>query len=130
MFKISKQSDYGLLFLEYLKGKDDFVSLKEIIEKTKLPKRFLARIASKLAQEKIVESKEGKVGGYRLTEKIKKMTLYDYLLLFEDLKITSCVDENFHCPWEKSCQHKNFFNNKLEKIFINSLKKEKLLKII
>lgn len=130
MFKISKTSDYGLLLIEYLKNKKDFVSLSEIIEKTRLPKRFLARIAAKLTNEKILESKEGKVGGYRLTDKIKKLTLYDYLSIFEDLKITGCSDKNYQCPWKNNCQHQDFFNRKLKKIFIDNLKKERLLKII
>lgn len=60
MFNISKQSDYGLLMLEYLKDKRDYISLTEIVEKLKLPKRFLARIASKLVSARILLSREGK----------------------------------------------------------------------
>ncbi|GAB4218973.1 MAG: hypothetical protein Fur009_2750 [Candidatus Microgenomates bacterium] len=130
MFKISKSSDYGLLLIEYLFNKKNFVSLSEIIEKTNLPKRFLARIGSKLAEAKILESKEGKIGGYRLTSKIKNFTLYDYLKIFENFNITSCANDNYSCPWQNDCQHKNFFSKKLQINLINYLKSEKLLKII
>ncbi len=130
MFKISKSSDYGLLLIEYLFDKGDYISLSEIIEKTGLPKRFLARIASKLVSEKILESKEGKIGGYKLTKKIGSMSLFDYLKIFEDFKMTKCADDDYDCPWEENCRHKNFFSKKLSNNLINYLKSEKLLKII
>jgi Rrf2 family protein len=131
MFNISKQSDYGLLMLEYLKDKKNYTSLIEIVDKLKLPKRFLARIASKLVSARILLSREGKIGGYLLNPKIKSLTLYDYLKIFEgDLALTKCFDKDYQCQWEKNCFHKKFFNHKLRKTFIENLKKEKLLKIL
>jgi len=131
MFNISKQSDYGLLMLEYLKDKRDYISLTEIVEKLKLPKRFLARIASKLVSARILLSREGKVGGYLLNPEINSLTLYDYLKVFEgDLALTKCFDKDYQCQWEKNCFHKKFFNHKLRNAFIENLKKEKLLKIL
>jgi len=131
MFNISKQSDYGLLMLEYLKDKKDYTSLTEIVEKLKLPKRFLARIASKLVCAKILLSREGKIGGYLLNPKIKSLTLYDYLKIFEgDLALTKCFDKDYQCQWEKNCSHKKFFDNKLRNTFIKNLKKERLLEIL
>ena len=131
MFNISKQSDYGLLMLEYLKDKKDYTSLTEIVEKLKLPKRFLARIASKLVSVKILLSREGKIGGYLLNPKIKSLTLYDYLKIFEgDLPLTKCFDKDYQCQWKKNCSHKKFFDNKLRNTFIKNLKKERLLEIL
>ena len=131
MFNISKQSDYVLLMLEYLKNKKDYISLTEIVEKLKLPKRFLARIASKLVSAKILLSREGKIGGYLLNPEINSLTLYDYLRVFEgDLALTKCFDKNYQCQWEKNCSHKKFFNHKLRNVFIGNLKEEKLLKIL
>jgi len=131
MFNISKQSDYGLLMLEYLKDKKNYISLTEIVEKLKLPRRFLARIASKLVSAKILLSREGKIGGYLLSPKISSFTLYDYLKVFEgDLALTECFDKKYKCQWEKDCCHKKFFDNKLRNAFIENLKKEKLLKIL
>ncbi|MCX7955940.1 MAG: Rrf2 family transcriptional regulator [Patescibacteria group bacterium] len=131
MLKISKQSDYGLVFLSYLKDKKKYVSLAEVVEKTHLPVRFLARIASYLKKNNLVESFEGKTGGYKITEKVKKITLYDYLKIFEkNLFFTSCSKNDYHCPYEKSCQHKDFFKNKLNKIVIDNIKNYKLAEII
>lgn len=131
MLKISKQSDYGLVLLSYLKDKKEYTSLSEVVKETDLPLRFLARIASILKKNGILESIEGKTGGYKITSKIKNITVYDYLKIFEkNLFLTSCSKENYKCPYEKICQHKDFFKNKLKNLIINDLKKYKLEQIL
>jgi len=94
------------------------------VKKTKLPKRFLARIAAELAKHKIVESKEGKEGGYKLSKQAKNISLYNYLKIFEgELNFVKCGDDNYQCQWEKICSQKNFLQKKLNRIFIDELKK-------
>lgn len=127
MLTITNQSDYGIIFVSYLIGKKGYVSLSQMVKETKLPGRFLARIAASLVKNKIVESREGKLGGYKLTNKIEKITLYDYLKIFEgDLAISKCMDKNYHCPWENQCQHKSFFQHSLYQVIALSLKQFKL----
>lgn len=127
MLTITNQSDYGIIFISYLIGKKGYIPLSQLVAETKLPGRFLARIAASLVKNKIVESREGKIGGYKLTKKIEKMTLYDYLKIFEgDLALSKCMTANYRCPWENQCQHKSFFQHNLHKIIISSLKKFKL----
>ncbi|MFN4212777.1 MAG: RrF2 family transcriptional regulator [Microgenomates group bacterium] len=127
MLTITNQSDYGIIFISYLIGKKSYIPLSQMVEETKLPGRFLARIAASLVKNKIVESREGKIGGYKLTKKIEKMTLYDYLKIFEgDLTFIKCMDKKYNCPWEKQCYHKNFFQHNLYKIIVSSLKQFKL----
>ncbi|MCS7092880.1 MAG: Rrf2 family transcriptional regulator [Patescibacteria group bacterium] len=83
MLRISKQSDYGLILLSFLKNRNNYVSLSSIVRKTNPPWRFLARIANILKKEGLLESAVAKSGGYRLTDKVAKMTIYDYLEIFE-----------------------------------------------
>lgn len=131
MFKISKQSDYALLILSYLKDKNNYVSISEIVKKLKLPNKFISKIALVLKNKKILESKEGISGGYKLTSLIKKLTIFDFLKIFEgDLKLTSCFDEKYHCPSEKFCHHKKFFKNKFNQKITEFLKSNKLSEII
>lgn len=131
MLKISKQSDYGLILLSYLKDKKKYIPLSEIIKETNLPLRFLARIASTLKKYGVLESIEGKTGGYKITSKIKKITLYDYLKIFEkNLFLTKCSQDNYHCPYENICIHQDIFKNKLKNLIISDMKKYKLEKII
>ncbi len=131
MLNLNSQSDYGILFVTSLIDKTDYIPLSELIYATKLPRRFLARIAAELAKNGLVESKEGKSGGYKLTRKINNVSLYDYLKIFEgDLNLAKCSDPKYRCQWDKMCHHRNFLSNTLSNIVINQLKKRKFREIL
>jgi Rrf2 family protein len=127
MFAISNQSDYGLIVLSYLSKKKKQVPLSELITETKLPKRFVARIAAALAKNKLLLSREGRVGGYQITDKINTINFYDYLKIFEnDVDLSKCDIENKRCRFKKICEHRNFLHLRLQRLFIEELKKIKL----
>jgi len=131
MLNITKQSDYGLILISFIYKKNGLVKLSELIKETKLPQRFLARIAAELVKNKLLISKEGKSGGYLVTQKIKSISLYDYLIIFEnDVIVSSCVDQNFDCKFEKICNHKDFIKKRLNVVLTKELKKIKLLELI
>lgn len=131
MLSITKQSDYGLIFISFIYKKNRLVKLSELINKTKLPQRFLARIAAELVKNELLISKEGKSGGYLITSKIESISLYDYLTIFEnDVVVSSCVDKNFDCKFEKICHHKNFIKKRLNAVLIKELKKIKLSQLL
>lgn len=130
MFSISSQSDYGLIILSNLVGRKDFVSLTELVKNTNLPIRFLARIAAELAKQGLLESKEGRVGGYKALDKINEISLYDYLTIFErDIEVTKCCEADYSCEHENICQHHGFLQNKLNKILTEQLKRIKLIEV-
>jgi Rrf2 family protein len=131
MLKISKKSDYGLLLLERLIDEKELVPLSKIIEETKLPSRFLAQIATILVKNEIVESTEGKNGGYRINyKKLQKTNLLDYLSLFEtNLSVTECA-QGKKCSYKNICRHHSFFNKRLNQILLSELKKYSLLKVL
>lgn len=131
MLSITKQSDYGILMLSYIYKKNKLVNLSELIRETNLPKRFLARIAAKLVKSKLLISREGKNGGYLISQNINTISLYDYLKIFEDdFSLCNCPDDDSQCRYEDICHHKNFFNNSLTKIIANELKEHKLSKLL
>lgn len=132
MLKISKQSDYGLILTFYLyKNRKNIVSLSKLIEKTKLPKRFLARIASRLVRGGLLKSQEGKTGGYKVTDRVKKISFYDYLKIFEDdIQLTRCINSNYRCQFKAVCQHRDFLKNYVNKALVNELKKIKFLQLL
>jgi Rrf2 family protein len=131
MLTINKQSDYGILLLSHIYKKNKLVNLSDLIRETKLPKRFLARIAAELVKSKLLTSREGKNGGYIITDKIKTFSLYEYLKIFnEDISVCNCSDEDYHCQYEDMCTHKSILKNELNKILITQLKKIKLIKLL
>lgn len=70
MLKISREVDLGLLLMTEL-GSKKIVSLSEWVREKKLPYRFLSKIAGKLKKAGLIESKEGREGGYFITKDIK-----------------------------------------------------------
>jgi len=131
MLAITKQSDYGLILLSYIYKKNVQVRLSELIKETKLPQRFLARIAAELVKKGLLISREGKNGGYIILPKIKTISFFDYLTIFEnDVVVSSCVDNNHECKFEKICNHKDFIKKKLSVVLTKELKKIKLLQLI
>ena len=131
MLTITKQSDYAILFLSNLIGKKEYIPLSELINKTKLPQRFLARIAAELVKNKIVESREGKVGGYKIVTDLKKTSLYDFLNIFEkDISFCKCCDTEYSCDYEGICHHHGFLKSKLNKVISKELKRYSLADLL
>jgi len=131
MLTITKQSDYAILFLSNLVGKKEYIPLSELIEKTKLPQRFLARIAAELVKNKIVESREGKIGGYKIVTDLKKISLYNFLNIFEkDISFCKCCDAEYSCDYEGICHHHSFLKSKLNKVISKELKRYSLADLL
>jgi len=127
MFNLKSEIDYALIILSHLYKKNQIVSLSDLINETKLPQRYLARIAADLVKNGLLISREGRVGGYQITDKVKKISLYDFLKEFQgDLFIAKCSDKEYCCQYEKICDHKHFFTGKLNLIFKKELQKIKL----
>ncbi len=112
MFKIKTQTSYALLALEYLSGtkeKNDYIPQSKIASELNIPPRYLYKILQKLSEEGVVESREGRSGGYRLAAELKNVNFYDFLRIFEeDLEFVECQDGD-KCKWRKVCGHRDFF---------------------
>ena len=127
MLKLSKKSDYGLLIISKLLHTEEFVSLSKLVEHTKLPLRFLARISAILARHGVLASREGRVGGYKLGKRFYLLTVYDFLSIFENnLHMTGCQDVNKKCKFEDMCKHKDSVLSKLHEVILRDLKKVQL----
>lgn len=114
MLTISNEADYALLLVTQLENTENLVPLSSLIEKTHLPKRFVARIASKMVKNGLLESKEGKVGGYKLADNWKQMSLYNFLSIFEkNIDLVKCQHEGYICAFEDVCLHKYSLRNTL-----------------
>lgn len=106
MLKISRKTDYGLLFLAYLAKNYDLrlVCLAEAAEKNHLPLPYLRQLAQKLAKARIIESKEGVGGGYKLTRRPAQITMSEVIKTLEGrLAPVSCLEETDHCSLETVC---------------------------
>lgn len=130
MIYLKKETEYALIMLSYLVDRDKLVSISEVVEATGMPRRFLARVAARLVKEEILDSIEGRGGGYSMTAKFDKISLYDLLKIFqpENLKF-DCKASERGCDFSRICRHKKFFTGKLTKSLRKQYKKIKLKEI-
>lgn len=130
MLSINWQTDYAFIIIHYLSRKESLVSIAEIAKEAAVPKQFAARIASDLAKKGILKSKEGKSGGYTLAKKLKDISVYEVVSTFEkNVQIVSCQKDQFACPLEYTCHHRNFFKNILSTLLTKELQKWNLEEI-
>jgi Rrf2 family protein len=110
--KLSVRGEYALralivLGLDYIED-DSVVRIQEISKRQNIPKRFLEQILNDLKSARIVESKRGVAGGYRLRVTPDRITLAEVIRHIEGpLAPVSCVSERFYekcsCPDEEKC---------------------------
>ena len=106
--KFSKKTQYGLRAMVYLsrayKDKKRFCSLKEISEKEDISFSYLEKILLTLEKKKLIQSKKGPTGGYRLNYPVKKITIGDIVRSLESSAIVDCACKGKECSKIKTCK--------------------------
>jgi len=108
--KLSLRGEYALRALVVL-GQNygpEVVRIQTISDQQRIPKRFLEQILNDLRSARLVESKRGVSGGYRLALPPEKIRLSTVVRHIEGaLAPVSCVSERFYekctCPDEATC---------------------------
>lgn len=108
MFTLTKRADYGLALLSILaeKGRSGRVSLKELSE-LGMPRAFMAKIAIDLVEAGILNSKEGKGGGFALNYEPKEIQIKEALEAIEGEVEPVCCGG---CPVEDECGQQDFMS--------------------
>ncbi len=116
---ISKKMKYALKALIYIANHQDtgVVKAQDIAEngnilfneKEQKPKKFLEQILLELKKGRILNSKQGNVGGYYFVKNPEQVTLADvYRLIDGPIALVPCASKNFYekcedCPSEEEC---------------------------
>lgn len=106
MFNISTKIDYSLLIaLELARHSGgDYISLHDIAEHHSVSIKYLSNIITPLKQAGLVESKEGKTGGYKLTRNPASISIKDVVEASDGpLELVRCMDTASRCPVESTC---------------------------
>ncbi len=114
MFTLTKKADYGLALLSVLaeRGRSGRVNLTEL-SGMGLPRAFMAKIATSLVEAGILNSKEGKGGGYGLNYEPKEIQIKEALEAIEG-EVEPVVCEG--CPAEGGCGQQGFMGELTQKI--------------
>lgn len=108
MFTLTKKADYGMALLSILaqKGRLGRVSLAELSEMG-MPRAFMGKIAGALVEAGILNSKEGKGGGFSLNYDPKEVQILEALEAIEgEVEPVSCDG----CPVEGGCGQQGFMD--------------------
>jgi Rrf2 family protein len=108
--KLSLRGEYALraLIVLGLNYGRDVAPIHSISAQQNIPKRFLEQILNDLKSARVVESRRGVAGGYRLSRPPEKITLAEVIRHIEGpLAPVGCVSEKFYercsCPDEAKC---------------------------
>ena len=104
---LNRKVDYALLTLCYLHHKTVGASAREIAERFRLSRPFIANILKDLCQREYVISQRGVNGGYVLRSDIGQRSLADLIEALDDTLLLvecnaepaeGCCDLMSHCP--------------------------------
>ncbi|MBM3205476.1 Rrf2 family transcriptional regulator [Candidatus Shapirobacteria bacterium] len=102
MFDFNKKTDYGLRLMVFLakNAQKGPLSLRQIAKQEKLPFKFLEQVVFLLKTAGLVDSKEGKNGGYFLTKNPQKISVAQ---IVESLEGPVEFGHCFGCPKAGLC---------------------------
>ena len=99
---ISKKCKYAIKALLYLAdNQDDGRSIfsTEIAQIENIPQKFLETILRELRNFRLLESRRGKTGGYRLNKKPSEIKLTDLMRMMDGpIALLPCVSLNYYYP--------------------------------
>lgn len=101
--RFQKTTEYAIRVMIYLaKNHQERYSARRLSEILNIPYKYLGRLMSKLADAGLVDSEQGKLGGYRLHRPLEQIYLYQIADLVEGLEdyqrcilgFEDCSDDN------------------------------------
>ena len=107
-----------MLVSELASSQGQLVDLNQVAKKLAIPYRFLARLGAELKKGGLLESKEGRGGGYSLVANWQKWSLGKFFgILGENKQIINCLCKNSNrCSQIGKCKQRNvwlYLDNKI-----------------
>lgn len=127
---MTREMDYAIRIVRAL-YRNGQLSAAQIAKKEQMQKAITYKVLKKLAKAKIVESRRGIDGGYRLCKPCNEFRFYDlFLAVKEDLLLTECLktgylcenNENGHCGAHREfCRIQQILETELKRTPLNKL---------
>ncbi|HUX49222.1 MAG TPA: Rrf2 family transcriptional regulator [Spirochaetia bacterium] len=92
MVRIHKTAEYALIALKHMRdsGCDAPVSAKELSERYKLPYELVSKVLQRLASGRVLNSRQGVLGGYLLGPRAADLTVLELSALTDPSKSRRC----------------------------------------
>jgi len=88
MVRIHKTAEYALIALKHMRdsGCEAPVSAKELSERYRLPYELVSKVLQRLASGRVLNSRQGVLGGYQLGPRAADLTVLELSLLTDPAK--------------------------------------------
>lgn len=104
MLQLTKRTEYGLIALLHMADRDgQFVSVREISERYRIPRRLLAEVLKDLCHAKLVESHRGATGGYSLASAPEDLPLSEIVTALEGKPLLTSCDSSAPASHHGEC---------------------------
>lgn len=105
MIRMSKIADYGIVVMTQLaECGDQRLSSRELATSARLPVPMVSKILKVLTREKLLTSRRGASGGYRLSRSPEMISVADVIAALEGpIAMTECLDAAGECRQEPHC---------------------------
>ena len=103
--QITRETDHAINCIQFLtKNWGDVSSVTEIASTTKISKSFIAKILQKLAKASLIESVQGKNGGFVMRKAPDEISLYDVVVTIQGpIALNKCVVNHWFCENRDYC---------------------------
>jgi Rrf2 family protein len=94
MLKISKSVEYSIFALRQIhyNSSDRLLTAKDISEKENIPTELVAKLLQRMKKNGILESVQGKLGGYKFAIEPSQVSLYSITNAIDlDIQLTECL---------------------------------------
>ncbi len=112
MSLIKRETDYALRALARLASNGGFMAVAELSESDGIPELFLRKTMQRLQQARIVESRQGAQGGYRLAVSAEQLSVLQVINAVQGmLTMNACLEDPSVCDRQGWCPfHKALTN--------------------
>ena len=102
--EITTKGRYAVrVMVDIARSDEQIVSLSDIALRQKISQKYLEKIISSLVKEKLLISKRGANGGYKLSKSAEEYSVKEILdAMGENTKVASCEGED-KCPMADKC---------------------------
>ncbi|MDO8453102.1 MAG: Rrf2 family transcriptional regulator [Sulfurimonas sp.] len=101
----STTTQYALKILAYMnEHKERLCSAKTLSEELDIPYKYLTKIMTKFTKNEMIESIQGRYGGFKLIDS-KIITIYDILKLCDGDSAKACIIGKIECNEKKKCHY-------------------------
>ncbi|MCK4947104.1 MAG: Rrf2 family transcriptional regulator [Candidatus Aureabacteria bacterium] len=114
---LTKHTDYAIRALsELCENKNKFFSARQIAKRQRIPYQFLRQILQGLIKDKLVISKEGSGGGFRIDKDPNLISIVDIIAIFQgNIQLSDCMFRKKLCANRSNCVLKKQIN-RVEKL--------------